>query len=69
MTGVLRPKTRFLYLLTSFGKVVGLGKLTVGPPDGEMSGVMLREECARSGSIMGVKWVFKAFKGPGIAAL
>ena len=68
MTGVLRPDTQFTYLLTSFGKVVGLGELIVGPPDGEMSGV-LREECARSRSILGVKWVSKAFKGPGIAAL
>jgi len=61
--------TQFPYFLTSFDKVVGVGRLTLGPPDGEMSEVMLREELARSGSVMGSIWALKACNGPHIAAL
>ena len=46
MTDIWRSVTQFEYFLASFDEVVGLRRLTVGPPDGEMSGVMLREEHA-----------------------
>jgi hypothetical protein len=46
MTDIWRLVTRFEYFLASFDKVVGLRRSTVRPPDGEMSGVMMREERA-----------------------
>ena len=53
MTDIWWLVTQFEYFLASYDKVVGLRRLTVGPPDGEMSGVMMREDQGQIRAIHG----------------